>query len=360
METGESSETFELLEELEILEAFASLESLKSPESLELDRDLKEHVNLLVSGPPMVTIGGPNIHWKILSRYHVRGCHVRATLTDDVRLRSAYDRRVTEMIHDKHSSVIDAASHDKYLFNDALQQIDEAEKELPTEMRRSVFTSSDNNFERCVICYELETDPEDDRVMDTRRRPCCGLRVCGVCLGRHASTLIANGVVKITCPNIDCKRELRIDEIEGFIDAATKGKYDRFLVDANRDPHRKTCPQCLQVEELSTETVKKATKNKKGHQITCSVCRLVWCFTCQAPWHKNMTCKQYRKVDGLFTKWLKQRTSLPNAQLCPKCKVGFYGKAFLYSVAGSLAWQRSRSSSISLSGCDDLSRCAIA
>ena len=65
---------------------------------------------------------------------------------------------------------------------------------------------------------------------------------------------------------------------------------------------------------------KKRSIKKIPKQVQCSECSLVWCFRCQAPWHENLTCKQFLKGDVLLHKWMKKREDDQwNARKCPKC-----------------------------------------
>jgi E3 ubiquitin-protein ligase RNF217 len=65
---------------------------------------------------------------------------------------------------------------------------------------------------------------------------------------------------------------------------------------------------------------KKQNNKKIPKQVQCSECSLVWCFRCSAPWHENMTCKQFVKGDKLLLKWINQKNEEQwNARKCPKC-----------------------------------------
>jgi hypothetical protein len=66
--------------------------------------------------------------------------------------------------------------------------------------------------------------------------------------------------------------------------------------------------------------LKKQNNKKIPKQVQCSECSLVWCFRCSAPWHENLTCKQFIKGDKLLLKWINQKNEEQwNARKCPKC-----------------------------------------
>lgn len=75
-------------------------------------------------------------------------------------------------------------------------------------------------------------------------------------------------------------------------------------------------------------------------QVVCPECFLVWCFPCQAPWHENVSCKEYRTGDKLLRKWAQSHVhGQANAQKCPKCKV-FSSIFFFYKSADPLIYSR--------------------
>ena len=72
------------------------------------------------------------------------------------------------------------------------------------------------------------------------------------------------------------------------------------------------------------KTDKKVRKWKESDfHITCEKCDLEWCFKCHAPWHKNVTCKQFRHGNKDFKKWITGRDVKGNANghHCPSCKI---------------------------------------
>jgi hypothetical protein len=88
-------------------------------------------------------------------------------------------------------------------------------------------------------------------------------------------------------------------------------------------------PRCCHLYSLDAKTsipvvkdkiLKKQNNKKIPKQVQCSECSLVWCFRCSAPWHENLTCKQFIKGDRLLLKWINQKNEEQwNARKCPKC-----------------------------------------
>jgi len=110
------------------------------------------------------------------------------------------------------------------------------------------------------------------------------------------------------------------DEILARLSGADKARYAQFLIDANCDPLRRTCPRCSHVLAVDGDVL--STTDKYGLMVTCSECHLDWCFPCHAPWHANMKCSDFRRGDKLLKAWAReQHYGQVNAQKCPKCKV---------------------------------------
>ena len=82
-------------------------------------------------------------------------------------------------------------------------------------------------------------------------------------------------------------------------------------------------PRCSQLYSIDdpSKYKKTGTNSKKlPKQVQCSSCSLVWCFRCQAPWHENLTCKEFVKGDKMLHKWMNEKHEDQwNARKCPKC-----------------------------------------
>ncbi|CAF1502280.1 unnamed protein product, partial [Didymodactylos carnosus] len=110
-------------------------------------------------------------------------------------------------------------------------------------------------------------------------------------------------------------------------------RYLSLYILANQNPKSKTCPRCNNLYSLDNssanatiiQTTKKVLKKKNEYkkiptQVQCSECSFIWCFQCWAPWHDNLTCKQFAKGDKQLRKWLNQKNDEQwNARKCPKC-----------------------------------------
>lgn len=179
---------------------------------------------------------------------------------------------------------------------------------------QTTYPSGEPRTTECLVCFS---------VTSLNLRPCCAFPVCNSCLETYFHGQVSEAIVKISCPNTDCPQKVHRDEILARLNVAMKVKFNQFLVDANKEPHRKTCPRCSGIMTIDLELLREPMAKKFGLRVECADCGLDWCFPCQAPWHEAMKCKEYRRGDKLVKAWAQERPHGQfNAQKCPKCKVG--------------------------------------
>jgi hypothetical protein len=191
----------------------------------------------------------------------------------------------------------------------------------------------------CPICLEQAV---------LQVSPCCYFLCCNSCWRAHISSTINDGRIKIPCVSNECNKYLTRESIVNFVryDPPLHERYLKLYLNANQNPRAKTCEKekrffvqnlylfdlgtrCCHLYSLDTtksialeknQKTKKENNKKIPKQVQCSECSLVWCFRCSAPWHENLTCKQFIKGDKLLFKWINQKNEEQwNARKCPKC-----------------------------------------
>lgn len=177
------------------------------------------------------------------------------------------------------------------------------------------FPTGKRTYKACEVCCDFDFIYE---------RFCCQSAICDVCMETYIANKVSLGIVRIICPSSQCENKYVVkDEIAYRLPIHLKSKYHKFLVDQNKSPYEKTCPNCSLITKMDEHKVKHAPK--KGLNVTCEDCDFRWCFICQGPSHDRLTCKQTLKGDTLMRKWAKQVGSAlvdrPNAVKCPKCNV---------------------------------------
>lgn len=187
------------------------------------------------------------------------------------------------------------------------------------KVEESLFTRGPKTACECQICFENK---------DLWLRPCCNMACCLECMEAYVVGHVNEAHVYITCPSSSCKKAVERNEILSYLDNTLVNKYEKFLIDANRETLRKTCPRCSLIEQIMENVYQAGKRNSKhgeGIRIKCSVCELEWCFLCHAPYHTGLTCKQFVKGNKQLKRWAAERPNgQHNAQKCPSCKVGHW------------------------------------
>ena len=220
----------------------------------------------------------------------------------------------------------------------------EAASPLATQRRTPVTTTvielMDGSVQRydlsCIVCYDgIEISEYKDIehsmcVIEADRDcngyvtlPCCSRLVCKKCIESIISTTVGEGKVKVACPHPECGKLFTKEYIYAALrdHADMKQRYQRLLVDVDKDSKIKTCPQC---SHLTEHVIPRRFRLKEADvKITCDVCQQEWCFHCHAPWHREMSCKEFKQGSQQFRVWTKSKAAggVPNCQKCPTCRV---------------------------------------
>ncbi|XP_052763086.1 uncharacterized protein LOC128205469 isoform X2 [Mya arenaria] len=197
-------------------------------------------------------------------------------------------------------------------FHELTLQLDMAVSGQSSSVLQQFSHGSAENIE-CLVCLETKT---------LHKRECCSFPVCDDCIGTYLETNIQDGMIKITCISDQCNVAMVKDEILARVSVPMKEKFNKFLVDANKDPKIKTCPKCSHVYHLKDEETVRQTKY--GLPVMCREgnCKLTWCFVCHAPWHTGLKCRDFRKGNKMVKSWAREKHyGQTNAQRCPKCKI---------------------------------------
>lgn len=184
-----------------------------------------------------------------------------------------------------------------------------------SEFHQNFSCEDDDYLAQCPICLCNKNFLKD--------LPCCEFEICRSCIRWIISTNIGEGRSFMPCPNLNCNKGLPRDFIREYFgkkDSEMKAKYERFRVNQENDPTKKTCPNCCFITERDNlPEYKLKPPTPEDYNISCEKCSFQWCFSCCSPWHEGLSCKEYHQGDELFRIWTNDRPS--NCQQCPKCKV---------------------------------------
>lgn len=197
----------------------------------------------------------------------------------------------------------------------------ELQLQFDQENPYGIFDDDDDYYGEytCIVCFTTS----GANFGHSSRRNCCNQVVCRDCMLNIVHTQIGEGLVHLACPNPECDAPVGRKEILGYLSEyhELKERYERMRLEADGDENKKTCPNCCFITEHELPRFKKPSEDDV--KISCVKCKQEWCFACHAPWHQDMTCKQFRKGNRLFSKWTKGRSStgVANCQKCPLCRV---------------------------------------
>ncbi|XP_038706772.1 uncharacterized protein LOC120002202 [Tripterygium wilfordii] len=150
--------------------------------------------------------------------------------------------------------------------------------------------------ETCLICFE---DTDVDQIFSVDG---CLHRYCYSCMKQHVEVKLLNGM-DAQCPNADCNFEVSIDSCGKFLDpklvALMSQRKKEALVAVTE---RVYCPHLRCSALMSKDEVLEYTKPWCiGAEISgarkCVKCQYFFCINCKAPWHYNMTCQQYQRLN---------------------------------------------------------------
>lgn len=142
--------------------------------------------------------------------------------------------------------------------------------------------------ESCAICLQ-DTDMDHMFLING-----CLHYYCFSCMNKHVEVKLLQGMLP-KCPHDGCKSELKIDNCKKFL---TPKIYDLM----SERVKETTIPI---TEKIYCPNTKCGTLMSKAEfQIsaqagarTCMKCRHIFCINCKVPWHQNMTCSDYRRLN---------------------------------------------------------------
>ncbi|KAJ8768752.1 hypothetical protein K2173_023656 [Erythroxylum novogranatense] len=143
--------------------------------------------------------------------------------------------------------------------------------------------------ETCVICLE-DADAEHIFSVDG-----CQHRYCFSCMKQHVEVKLLHGMVP-KCPHVDCKAELNVDSCGKFLTSKLIKVMRQRIKEASIPvTERVYCPypRCSALmskkEIFALEGIAGAGR--------CTECSRLFCINCKVPWHNNMTCDIYKRLN---------------------------------------------------------------
>lgn len=151
-----------------------------------------------------------------------------------------------------------------------------------------------NLKETCVICLE-EIDQDKMFTIDG-----CLHKYCFSCMKQHVEAKLHNGMIP-KCPHENCKYELNVNSCEKFLTPKLVEIMKQRLREASIPVAEKVycpyprCSALMSKGEVSDFAKKENIHARMFGARKCLKCHGLFCFNCRVPWHKSMTCTEYKK-----------------------------------------------------------------
>lgn len=192
-----------------------------------------------------------------------------------------------------------------------------AREAILTQINKAV-ESSHIELENCVICL-------DDKPMDLFFSiEGCKHRYCFSCMKQHMEVKLLQGMVP-KCPHEGCEFELKIESCEIFMTPKLIEMMKQRLKEASipvTDKIYCPYPKCSALMS-KTELLRLPRFGHESGARTCCKCHGEFCMNCRVPWHKNMSCAEYKRRNPIP---LVEESKLKNLaarnlwRQCIKCK----------------------------------------
>ncbi|KAK4765294.1 hypothetical protein SAY86_026384 [Trapa natans] len=158
--------------------------------------------------------------------------------------------------------------------------------------------ADNNQKEKCVICLE---DVYSAQMFSVDH---CLHRYCLSCMKQHIEVKLLHGMVP-KCPHEGCKYDLTVSSCSKFLTPKLIEMMTQRIKEASIPASEKIyCPYPKCSALMSKKQVSDYAKDifvgdlRSGAR-KCLKCHGIFCVECNVPWHKNMTCQEYKKKHPL-------------------------------------------------------------
>ncbi|PIN02492.1 putative E3 ubiquitin ligase [Handroanthus impetiginosus] len=181
-------------------------------------------------------------------------------------------------------------------------------------------TNTKNLTKGCAIC--LEDKYVDQMFLITG----CRHSYCFSCMSKHVQFKLLQGILP-TCPHEHCKSELKLDSCKQFLTPELFDIMSQRVKEASipaADMIYCPYPRCSTLLS-KTELQGPMGSSNVDELLCCRKCQRCGCFfciNCKVPWHSNMSCFDFKRLNPYPSYEDKKLKSLASQNLwrqCPKC-----------------------------------------
>ncbi|KAL9314586.1 hypothetical protein ACSQ67_020038 [Phaseolus vulgaris] len=168
----------------------------------------------------------------------------------------------------------------------------------------------------CEICTETKTSTEAFSI-----NGCCHV-YCKHCIALYVESKLQDNVVNIGCPVPRCRGLLEAEDCRSILAPEILDRWGKALCEAVISVEEKfycPFPDCsvLLIRDEKDEGIRESN---------CPNCRRMFCALCRVPWHEDMPCEEFQKLNaeerGREDVMLRNLAKQMMWKRCPTC--GFY------------------------------------
>lgn len=174
--------------------------------------------------------------------------------------------------------------------------------------------------ETCTICFE---DICVDQMFSVDG---CLHRYCFSCMKQDLEIRLLNGNgMQANCPHLGCTSEINIESCGKFLDSRVIDIISQRIKEASMPVLEKVycpysrCSALMSKSELLKYSEASYFDAERTGARKCMKCNLFFCINCKAPWHYNMTCYDFRKLNPVLRPDEEMLKSLASKKLWRQC-----------------------------------------
>ncbi|PIN25091.1 Ubiquitin--protein ligase [Handroanthus impetiginosus] len=242
-------------------------------------------------------------------------------------LSSDYDPNILQLLIDPENSNQTLISDSQFAEELQLQEAIVASFTTPPtphnfssqdHQKQSSIEIGESSQSSCEICAERK---ENDEMFPLQ---CCSDKFCRECISKHVSITIKKRTTilnqDITCPGLDCKGKLIIDECREILPKDVLTTWEDVICESMiPDSQKIYCPykncSALLIDDGYQGVITEAE---------CPFCRRLFCARCRVPWHCGVDCEEFLRLSenerGSEDLMVHELAKKNKWQRCPKCK----------------------------------------
>ncbi|KAG5613872.1 hypothetical protein H5410_013696 [Solanum commersonii] len=177
--------------------------------------------------------------------------------------------------------------------------------------------SNNSNF-ICEICIDEKPMTENFQIMG------CNHSYCNQCTVNYIASKLQQNIPQISCPVLGCNGNYEPYYCRSILPKQVFDRWGDVLCEMMiMDSEKLYCPYKNCFALLIHEIREKYMVNSHSK---CPECKKLFCANCKVPWHKGISCEEFKKLrknnetgteDMLLMKLAKRK----RWQRCPKCRI---------------------------------------